>query len=116
MQVHLRARHFHLERGHAAQTVAERRHAARDHAGVGDDRHIAFERVAIILQKPWQVVAANLFLALDDEVQVNGQIAAFFERLLDAENVREDLAFVVRRAPRVDIAVFQDRIERRRIP
>ena len=108
--------HFHLERGHAAQTVAERRHAPRDHAGVGNDCHIAFERLAISLQKPGQVAAANLFFALNDEVQVDGQIAAFFERLLDAENMREDLALVVRRTPRVDITVFQNRSEGRRIP
>ena len=40
-------------------------------------------------------------------MEVNGEIAIFLDRLLDAENVRENLSLVVRRAAGVDVAVLQ---------
>ena len=49
-------------------------------------------------------------------MQVHWQIAVLREHLLDAENVRDDLAFVVGRPTRENVTIFQNRFERRRIP
>src|SRR5438132_9364897 len=49
-------------------------------------------------------------------MQIDRQFAIFFDRLLNPENVRKNLTFVIGRATRKDISVLQNRIERRRIP
>src|ERR1044071_6866841 len=49
-------------------------------------------------------------------MQVYRQIAALFDCFLDADDVREDLALIVGCAARKDVAVFENRLERRRIP
>ena len=116
VQIHLRAGDLNLERGHAAEAVAQGRHPTRDHSGIGNERDIAVQRVAIVAQESRQTSAADFLFAFDDEMQVHGQVALLFHRLLEAEDVREDLAFVVCRTAREDEAVFQDWIERRRIP
>ena len=36
--------------------------------------------------------------------------------IFDAENMRQDLSLVIGGAARVDVAIFQHRLERRRIP
>ena len=48
--------------------------------------------------------------------RLTGNSPSFFDRLLNAENVRKNLPFVVGRAARKNVAVLQHRIERRRIP
>ena len=88
----------------------------RDHSGIGDDDHIAAQRLEILREEIAQIAAADLFLAFDDEVQINRQLAILLDRLLHAEDVREDLPFVVGRAAREDVAILQHRIEWRRIP
>ena len=60
--------------------------------------------------------AADFLLALDEHDQIHRQFALFAQRLLDAEDVREDLPLVVRRAARKDDAVLDPRLERRRLP
>ena len=116
VQIHLRAGHFDLQRSHAAQTVTQRRHSLCHHSGIGNDRDIAPQRFLIFREKISQIAAADFFFALDHEMQVDRQIAVLLERFLDPENVRENLPFVVGRAARKNVAVFQHRIERRRIP
>ena len=49
-------------------------------------------------------------------MQIHGQIAMLLDRFLNAEDVRKDLALIVRCAARENVAVLQDRLERRRIP
>ena len=68
------------------------------------------------MQKISEIAAADFFFAFNDEMQIHRQIALLLERFLNAENVREDLALVVRRTARKDVAIFQDRLERRRFP
>ena len=46
-------------------------------------------------------------------MQIHRQITMLLDRFLNSENVRKDLALVVRRAPREHVAVLQDRLERR---
>src|SRR5882724_1157241 len=49
-------------------------------------------------------------------MHVHWQFALLFDRLLKAENVRKDLAFVVGCATRKNVSILQNRLERRRIP
>src|SRR5437773_7885271 len=49
-------------------------------------------------------------------MQVYRQVAALFDRLLNADDVREDLTLVVRCAARKHVPILQDRLERRRVP
>src|SRR5438034_11466005 len=49
-------------------------------------------------------------------MQIHWQIVMFLHRFLNSENVRQDLSLVVRCATRENVAVLQDRLERRRIP
>ena len=116
MQIHLRASHLNLEGGHSAQPVAQCWHAARDHTGIGNYCHVAFQRVVIVTEKIAEVCAADFFFALDHKMHVHRQFALLLDRLLKAENVRKDLAFVVRCTTRKNVAILQNRLKRRRIP
>src|SRR5436309_3479586 len=49
-------------------------------------------------------------------MQIHRQLTMFLDRFLNSENVRKDLAFVVRCATRKNVAVLQYRLEWRRIP
>src|SRR5438874_6791634 len=49
-------------------------------------------------------------------MQIDRQFAIFFDRLLNPENVRKNLTFVVGRAAGKDISILQNGIEWRRIP
>ena len=49
-------------------------------------------------------------------MQIHWQIVMFLHRFLNSENVRKDLSLVVRCASRENVAVLQNRLERRRIP
>ncbi len=86
------------------------------HAVVGDANHVAREFVAVLDEERAEARAADFLLALDEEDDVHGRRAGAGERLADAEDVREDLAFVVRRAPGVDAAVAERGFEGRRDP
>src|SRR5438876_12015160 len=49
-------------------------------------------------------------------MQVYRQVAALFDRLLNADDVREDLTLVVRCAARKHVPILQDRLEPPRVP
>ena len=49
-------------------------------------------------------------------MQIDRQFALLFDRLLNAKNVRKNLAFVIGCAACKNVAVLQNRFERRRIP
>src|ERR1041385_3963453 len=87
-----------------------------DHSGVGDNHDVAPQGVAIFLQKFPKILTADLLFAFDNKIDVYRQIAALLDRFLNTKNVGENLAFVIRRAARKNISVFQNRLERRRIP
>ena len=95
----------------AAQAVGERGDSGGDHAGIGDRNDVGGNVAAAGLQERPEVVAAAFFFAFDQEDDVHREVAGFLQGRFDAENVREDLAFVIRRAPGVDATVFQARLE-----
>ena len=116
MQIHFRARDFDLKRRDPAQAIAQRRCALRDHARIRYHHYIRAQRLQVLREEIAQVSAPDLFFAFDDEVQVNGEVAIFFQRLLDAQDVRQNLSFVIGGPARKNVAVLQDRLKRRRIP
>src|SRR5439155_13518373 len=116
MQIHFRTSDLDFEGRYAAEAIAEGWRSARNHSGIGNYRYIAFQSIAIFLQKTAEVNAANFFLAFDNQMQIHRQVAALFDRLLDTDDVRKNLTLVVRRAARKDVVILQDRLERRRIP
>jgi len=59
----------------AAQAVGESGHAGADHGAVRDDDHVALQFRGVFRQECGEVGAADLFLALDDEQDVDRQIA-----------------------------------------
>src|SRR5690606_34597280 len=73
--------------------------------GVADHDDVAGETLAIGVEKPVEVVAADFFFAFDDEFDVDRQPAVGLEPSLDRFDVRIHLPFVVGRAAGVDVAV-----------
>ena len=63
-----------------------------------------------------EVDAADLLLALDEELDVERQAAVLLQMGLDRLDVHEHLALVVGGAARVDLAVADGRLERRAGP
>ena len=68
------------------------------------------------IEKRREIRAADFLLALDQHDEIHRQIALLLHRLLDAEDVREDLPLVIARAARGDDAVLDAGIERRTMP
>ncbi len=100
----------------AAQRRRKRRHVLGKDRGVGDDRHVARQPVAMLGEKRLEVRRADLFLALDDDLHVERQCAAHAQVRLDRGEVHEHLALVVDAAAPVELAVADLRVERRRRP
>ncbi len=116
MQVRLRAAHVDLEIGQATQAVADRRHVAIEHRRVADDDDVGLEQVLVGLDEVVEVGAAHLFLAFEDDLDVHRQRAGLRQVRFDGLHVHEDLALVVDRAARVELAVAHRGFERRRRP
>ena len=62
----------------------------------------------VLREKLPQIAAADFFLAFDHEMQIDREIAMFFERLLNAENVRKNLSFVVGGAARKNVTILSE--------
>src|SRR5215467_14989965 len=106
MQIHLWTRHFDFHCGYSTQSVTQRWHPARDHSGIGDHCHVAFQPIAIFAEKGAEVPAADFLFTFNDEMQVHRQITILFDGFLNAENVCKDLTFVIRGTARKDVSVL----------
>ena len=84
--------------GDAPQAVGDGRHAGGELAAVADHHAIAGQPVGMFGQILLQAVAADLLLALDDELQVQRQPALDGDPGLGAFQMGEHLALVVRGA------------------
>jgi hypothetical protein len=60
--------------------------------------------------------AADFLFAFDEELDIERQLPLLFQVRLDGLDVHEHLALVVGRSARVDLAVANGRLERRRRP
>jgi hypothetical protein len=82
---------------------------------VGHDRGVRLDQLRVLVQELEQHLTPRLLLALDQEPDVDGRLAPLgdgLERLDD----REELPLVVGRAARVEVAVTDRRLVRRRVP
>ena len=116
VQIHFRTGYFQLKRRDTAQPITHSWHTARDHSGIRDNCHVTFERVPIFAEKRTQIRTANFLFPFDHQMQIHRQLTMLLDRFLNSENVRKNLAFVVRGATRKNVAVLQHRLERRRVP
>ena len=116
VQVGAAAAQIDLEVDEAAQPVADRRHAAREHRRVGDDDDVGCEVGLVVADEVVEVRAADFFFAFEDDLDVHRQPAVLLQVRLDRLEVHEDLALVVGGAARVDLAVADRRLEGRRLP
>ena len=112
VEVRLGAVHDQLEVGQTFEAVGDRGHAGGELAGVGDDRVIAAELRRVRRDVGFQVRAADLFLAFDQELDVHRQAAAGLEPGFGGLEVGEHLPLVVGRAAGVEVAVADGRLER----
>ena len=76
----------------------------------------AFSSLLVGLDEVVQVGAADFFFAFEDQLDVHRQAAVLLQVRFDGLEVHEHLALVVGRAARVDLAVADRRLERRRLP
>ena len=97
VQVGAAAAQVDLEVDQAAQAVADRRHAAREHRRVGDDDDVGVELVLVGADEVVEVGAADFLLAFEDELHVHRQAAVLLQVRLDRLEVHEHLALVVGR-------------------
>src|SRR4029077_16228328 len=78
-----------------AQTDAQRGEPAPEHRGVADAHEVRREIGSVIAQERIEVDAANLLLALDDHLEIDGQSPNRLDEGLDCFGVNEDLTLVV---------------------
>ena len=105
-----------LEVGQSLQAVGDGRHARGELAGVGDDRVVAGQTVAVLGDVGLEIDAADLFLTLDQELDVHRKRPGRLEPGLGGLQVGEHLALVVGGPSGVEVAVADGRLERRREP
>ena len=116
VQVAVGALHQDLEVGQPFQPVSDRGRSRGKLAAIGNDGVVAGEPLGLLGHIGFQVCPANLFLALDDELDVHRQLARGLEPRLGGFQMREHLAFVVGGAAGVEIAVALGGLERGREP
>ena len=116
MQVAVGPLHVELEVGQPLQAVGDGRHARGELAGVGDDGVVAGQPVGVLGHVGLEVDPADLFLTLDQELDVDGERPGRLEPGLGRLQVGEHLALVVGGAAGVEVAVANRRLERRREP
>ena len=105
--------HLDLRHRHPAQPDGDRGRLRVDHAGVEDDRGVG---AALVGADPLgDALRARLLLALDDDAHVDRQLALARQRAGGVQQ-RPEVALVVGRAARVQAAVADLGLERRRGP
>ena len=101
----------------APQAGGQARQARCQVLGVGEHQHVAVQTIAVKLQELGQVPGADLLLALDDDLHVNGQGSLGFEPGAQRGDVQQDAGLVVHHAATVQAPVLaQGRLEGRGLP
>src|SRR4029078_11006929 len=83
---------------------------------IRDDDCVGCEEFFVRLDERLQILAANFFLALGEDDDVDGKRATRGEMRFERLDVEEQLAFSVHWAAREDLAVAHRGLERRAIP
>ena len=116
MEVALGPAQIELAIDEAAQPVADRRHAAVEHRRIGDHHDVGGELGLMGLDEVVEVGGPDFLLAFEDDLHVDRELPGLLQVRLDGLEVHEDLALVVGRAARVDLAVANGGFKRRRLP
>ena len=116
VQIARRTLHVDLEVREPAQRRENRRQPRREHRRVGDDHRVAGQHLLVGLDELGKVLAADFLLALGEDDHVHRQRAARREVRLERFDVEIELAFVVDRTAREDLAVAHRRLEGRAVP
>ena len=100
----------------AAQACGNGRQPGREHLRVADQRRVGLEPLPMFRHVLLDVLAAYLFLAFDQELDVDRQPAFGLHEALDRFEEEVGLPLVVNRAAGVDVLVAYRRLERGRNP
>ena len=113
--VHVGAGHLDskLDVDQAAQSVGDGRETFGHHGRVTHDAVGRLQPLGIGVHERLEVRAGDLFLALGDHLQVQGQLAGAVEPRLNRLPVQGDLALVVGRAAAQQLTILPNRFERR---
>ena len=116
MQVGGGAAQNNFHRGDTAQTLRQGRIVFRYHPRVRDGHHVAAQFAAARADEIVEIGAPDLFLAFDEEDEVDRQRSFLLQQVDRAKDVGENLSFVVRCAACEDTAVADGGLERGRSP
>ena len=105
-----------LQIGQPAKAVANRRHPAFEHRGVRDHDHIGGEIGGVVPHEPIEVLATDLLLAFENELEVDRELSRLLQGRFHGFHVHEDLPFVIRGPARVDLPFTHRCLEGRRHP
>ena len=100
----------------AAQGVAQRGLVGGEHGGVAHQDHVGVQLLPAFAQEDGQALAPGLLLALDHDLEVDGELAVDLHVGLDRLEVHVDLSLVVHGAARVELAVAHNGLEGLRGP
>src|ERR1700680_5026324 len=101
----------------AAQAHAQRGKIRSEKFSVADQRKVRFELGLFLARVSRYGFAAHFFLALDEELDVNWELAVVSpHQRLDGFNFHPELALIVYRAARVNVVLALGWLERRRNP
>ena len=95
----------------AAQAVDDRGDAGRGHAGIGDENGVAGQLLGMLAHVLLDGRAASLFLALEQDFDVDRQRSVGAHERFQRLDEREHLPLVVHRAARIEVAVAHLRLE-----
>src|ERR1022692_380227 len=98
------------------QPYADGGQLRREHLGVADDGRVACDARGLLSDVTFDVLAAGLFLALDEEFDVHRQLAAGLQQAFHGFDQDVSLALVVGGAARENILPPHLRLKRRRLP
>ena len=110
------AAHLEIQVHYPAQAHAERRQARGEHVGVADHGGVGLETRGLRGNVGFDVLAAHLLFALDEELHVYGQAARGLQEALDSLDRDVDLPLVVGRSAGEDIFTANIGLEGRRLP
>ena len=112
MQVGGRSLHDDFRARQTAQAVGKGGSVRSGHAGIGDNDDVAGQFIPVLLQEEGKTAAADFLLPFQQEDHVHGQMPAVLAlEFLHAQNVGEQLAFVVRGSAGVNFAVAHFRFK-----
>ena len=108
--------HLHLHGDDAAQRIGEAGQAGLDVLGVADDDDVGLQAGLVFAEERQQVTRADFFLALDQHLDVDGQLAVRFEEGGDGGELGGDGPLVVGAAPAKQPAIAARQLPGRRLP